>query len=53
MNGAGTSDVAPAGFRYNPELGVVDVRGRNLAQTKKFGGTDADFPGPDARSLPV
>ena len=28
--------VVPVGFRYNPELGVVDVRGRNLGQTKKF-----------------
>ena len=36
VNGSGTLHVVPVGFRYNPELGVVDVRGRNLGQTKKF-----------------
>ena len=36
VNGSGTPHVVPVGFRYNPELGVVDVRGRNPGQTKKF-----------------
>ena len=36
VSGSGTLHVVPVGFRYNPELGVVDVRGRNLGQTKKF-----------------
>ena len=36
VNGSGTLHVVPVGFRYNPELGVLDVRGRNLGQTKKF-----------------
>ena len=33
---AGRPHVVPVGFRYNPELGAVDVRGRNLGLTKKF-----------------
>ncbi|HKH10845.1 MAG TPA: PPOX class F420-dependent oxidoreductase [Rubrobacter sp.] len=33
---SGRPHVVPVGFRYNPELGVVDVRGRNLGATKKF-----------------
>jgi pyridoxamine 5'-phosphate oxidase family protein len=36
VNGSGTLHVVPVGFRYNPELGVVDVGGRNLGQTEKF-----------------
>ena len=36
VNGSGTLHVVHVGFRYNPELGVLDVRGRNLGQTKKF-----------------
>jgi pyridoxamine 5'-phosphate oxidase family protein len=36
VNASGTLHVVPVGFRYNPELGVVDVGGRNLGQTKKF-----------------
>ena len=35
-NESGTLHVVPVGFRHNPELGVVGVRGRNLGQTKKF-----------------
>ena len=33
---SGRPHVVPVGFRYNAELGVVDVRGRNLGLTKKF-----------------
>ena len=36
VDASGTLHVVPVGFRYNPELGVVDVAGRNLGQTKKF-----------------
>ena len=36
VSGSGRPHVVPVGFRYNPELGVVDVRGRDLVRTKKF-----------------
>ena len=36
VSGSGRPHVVPVGFRYNPELGVVDVRGRDLGRTKKF-----------------
>lgn len=26
----------PVGFRYNPELGTIDIAGHNLAASKKF-----------------
>ena len=26
----------PVGFRYNPELGTIDIGGRNLAASRKF-----------------
>lgn len=26
----------PVGFRYNAELGTIDIGGRNLAETRKF-----------------
>lgn len=32
----GLPHVVPVGWRYNPELGTIDVTGRNLAATKKF-----------------
>lgn len=33
---AGQLHVVPVGWSYNPELGTIDVSGRNLAATKKF-----------------
>ncbi len=33
---AGLPHVVPVGWRYNPELGTIDVSGRNLSATKKF-----------------
>jgi pyridoxamine 5'-phosphate oxidase family protein len=32
----GTPHVVPVGWSYNPELDTIDVRGRDLANTKKF-----------------
>jgi PPOX class F420-dependent enzyme/OxyR family protein len=32
----GQPHVVPVGWRYNPELGTIDVSGRNFAATKKF-----------------
>jgi pyridoxamine 5'-phosphate oxidase family protein len=32
----GTPHVVPVGWRFNPEFDAIDVRGMNLAQTKKF-----------------
>jgi pyridoxamine 5'-phosphate oxidase family protein len=32
----GMPHVAPVGFTYNPDLGVIDIGGRNLLATKKF-----------------
>jgi pyridoxamine 5'-phosphate oxidase family protein len=32
----GTPHVVPVGWTYNPELDTIDVRGRDLANTKKF-----------------
>jgi pyridoxamine 5'-phosphate oxidase family protein len=32
----GTPQVNPVGFRYDPELGVIDIGGRGLGATKKF-----------------
>ena len=28
--------MVPVGFRVDPELGVVDIRGRDMGRTKKF-----------------
>jgi pyridoxamine 5'-phosphate oxidase family protein len=36
VDGSGRPHVVPVGFRYNPELGAVDVRGRNMERSKKF-----------------
>ena len=36
VDGAGQPHVVPVGWRYNPELGTIDVMGRNFAATKKF-----------------
>ena len=32
----GQPHVVPVGWNYNPDLGTIDVSGRNLATTKKF-----------------
>jgi pyridoxamine 5'-phosphate oxidase family protein len=32
----GTPHVTPTGWNYNPELDTIDVRGIDLAQTKKY-----------------
>jgi len=32
----GWPHVVPVGWRYNPDLGTIDVSGRNFAATKKF-----------------
>ena len=32
----GQPHVVPVGWRYNPELGTIDVSGRNFAATRKF-----------------
>jgi len=36
VDGMGRPHVVPVGFRIDPELGVVDVRGRAIGKTKKF-----------------
>jgi pyridoxamine 5'-phosphate oxidase family protein len=36
VDATGQPHVVPVGWRYNPELGTIDVTGRNLAATKKF-----------------
>jgi pyridoxamine 5'-phosphate oxidase family protein len=33
---SGLPHVVPVGWRYNPELGTIDVTGHNLTATKKF-----------------
>jgi len=35
VSGSGRPHVVPVGFRYDPELGVLEVRGRELGRTKK------------------
>jgi pyridoxamine 5'-phosphate oxidase family protein len=32
----GTPHVTPVGWSYNPELGTIDVGGRDFAESKKF-----------------
>lgn len=32
----GRPQIAPVGFRYNAELDVIDIGGRNMSQSKKF-----------------
>ena len=36
VSASGRPHVAPVGFRVHPELGVVDIRGRDMGRTKKF-----------------
>ncbi len=33
---AGQPQVSPVGFRYNPELDVIEIGGHGVSQTKKF-----------------
>ena len=32
----GKPQVAPVGFRYNPELDVIEIGGHNVSKTRKF-----------------
>ncbi len=36
VNSEGRPQIAPVGFRYNPELDVIEIGGRDLSKTKKF-----------------
>ena len=36
VSASGRPHVVPVGFRVDPELGVVDIRGRDIDRTKKF-----------------
>ena len=36
VNASGRPHVVPVGFRLSPELGVVDIGGRDMGRTKKF-----------------
>ena len=36
VSASGRPHVVPVGFRVDPELGVVDIRGRDMGRTKKF-----------------
>ena len=36
VSASGRPHVAPVGFRVDPALGVVDIRGRHMGMTKKF-----------------
>jgi pyridoxamine 5'-phosphate oxidase family protein len=36
IDGAGMPHVVPLGWRYNPELDVIDIGGRDFARTRKF-----------------
>lgn len=36
IDASGMPHVVPVGWRYNPELGTIDVSGHNFAATKKF-----------------
>ncbi len=36
VNASGRPHVVPVGFRYNPELGVLDIGGRDMGRTKKY-----------------
>ena len=32
----GTLQVSPVGFRYNSDVGAIDIAGRNMAASRKF-----------------
>ena len=36
VSASGSPHVVPVAFRYNPELGAINVGGHNLSQSKKF-----------------
>jgi pyridoxamine 5'-phosphate oxidase family protein len=36
VNASGRPHVVPVGYRLDPELGVVDIGGRDMGRTKKF-----------------
>ena len=36
VSASGRPHVVPVGFRVDPDLGVVDIRGRDMGRTKKF-----------------
>ncbi len=36
VSASGRPHVVPVAFRYNPELGAIDVGGHNLSRSKKF-----------------
>lgn len=36
VDAGGLPHVVPVGWRHNPELGTIDISGRNFAATKKF-----------------
>ena len=36
IDAAGMPHVVPLGWRYNPELDVIDIGGRNFARSRKF-----------------
>ncbi len=36
VNPDGKPQIAPVGFRYNPELDVIEIGGRAVSKTKKF-----------------
>ncbi len=36
VSASGRPHVVPVGFRVDPELGVVDIGGRDMCRTKKF-----------------
>jgi pyridoxamine 5'-phosphate oxidase family protein len=36
VDATGQPHVVPVGWHYNPELGTIDISGRNFAATKKF-----------------
>jgi PPOX class F420-dependent enzyme/OxyR family protein len=36
VDSAGLPHVVPVGWSYNPDLGTIDVSGRNFAATKKY-----------------
>ena len=36
VNSEGKPQIAPVGFRYNPELDAIDIGGRFMSKSKKF-----------------
>jgi pyridoxamine 5'-phosphate oxidase family protein len=36
VNSEGKPQIAPVGFRYNPELDTIDIGGRSMSNSKKF-----------------